>query len=138
MVREAPLVLLVDDDPDFIEINQHVLETKGYRVARASEPQDALDQMAAAKPQVVVTDLMMKHLDSGFSLAQQIKSDPRFAGVPVIIVTAVASQRGLDFSPRTPEELAAMHADAYFDKPVAPEALLAQVEKLLERSRGKG
>jgi CheY-like chemotaxis protein len=72
---------------------------------------------------------MMKALDSGFTLAREVKS--RWARVPVILVTAAASQRGFDFSPRGSEDLAAMNADAFFDKPVAPDQLIAKVRDLL-------
>jgi CheY-like chemotaxis protein len=80
----------------------------------------------------VVTDLMMKALDSGFSFARTLKSDPRFATIPVVIVTAVSSQKGFDFHPKSPADLKAMNADAFFDKPVSPEALLAKVKELLK------
>ncbi|MGA2481006.1 MAG: hypothetical protein ABSG63_19860, partial [Spirochaetia bacterium] len=79
----------------------------------------------------VVTDLMMSALDSGFTLARALKNDPRLAGIPVIIVSAVSSQKGFDFHPRTAEELEAMGAVAFFDKPVAPLALLSKVKELL-------
>ena len=49
----------------------------------------------------------------------------------MILVTAAASQRGFDFSPRGREDLAAMNADAFFDKPVAPRPLIAKVQELL-------
>ena len=130
---KPPLILLVDDDPDFLEMNRPVLEAKGYRVVCSPDPQAALARMAEEKPHLVITDLMMKSLDSGFSFARKIKSDPRFQEIPVIIVTAVSSRLRLDFSPRSLEELAAMKADAYFDKPVAPDALLAKIQELLNR-----
>jgi CheY-like chemotaxis protein len=106
------LILLVDDDPDFVEINRHLLEAQGYRVTCAAEPAEALRKMEAERPDLVVSDLMMNRLDSGFSLAQRIKQDPRFGATPLILVTAVSSQFSLDFRPRSPEDLAAMHADA--------------------------
>lgn len=126
-------VLLVDDDPDFLEINRNILEAAGHAVACASDPAAAMQEMARAAPDLVIADLMMVDLDSGFSLARRIKGDARFRAVPVIILTAASSQRGFDFAPRSPEDLAAMCADAYFDKPVAPEVLLAKVRELLAR-----
>jgi CheY-like chemotaxis protein len=132
MADAAPLILLVDDDADFQAINRHILEGGGYRVASAGDAEEALALMAGGKPALVITDLMMKSLDAGFSFARRIKEDPRFAGTPVILLTSVTSQLGLDFRPRTPADLAAMHADAYFDKPVRPEALLAKVRELLK------
>ncbi len=135
MPQSGPLILLVDDDTDFLEINRHILEPNGYRVVCSSDPKDAWQRMSQEKPGLVITDLMMNNLDSGFSLSRQIRQDPRFADVPIIIATAVTSQVGLDFRPRTPEDLATMCVDAYFDKPIPPKALLAKVEELLARAR---
>ena len=122
-------ILLVDDDRDFLEMNRGVLEARGYRVRCASDPASALVAADAERPDLVVTDLMMDRLDAGFSLARAVKE--RHPGVPVILVTAVAVQRGFDFRPRSAPDLAAMHADAYFDKPVDPAALTAKVAELL-------
>jgi DNA-binding response OmpR family regulator len=122
-------ILLVDDDRDFLEMNRGVLEARGYRVRCAADAQAALAAAESERPDLVVTDLMMGRLDAGFSLARSMKE--RFADVPVILVTAASVQRGFDFRPRGAVDLAAMHADAYFDKPVDPAALTARVEELL-------
>jgi CheY-like chemotaxis protein len=121
----------VDDDPDFLSMNRSILASRGYAVVCRSDPGLALAEMESLAPALVVTDLMMGSLDSGFTLARAIKGDPRFSDIPVIIVTAVSRQKGFDFRPRTPEDLAAMHADAFFDKPVEPQALISKVEELL-------
>ncbi len=134
MTDPKPLVLLVDDDLDFLEMNRCVLEARGFRVACAFDPDQALRKMALDPPRLVITDLMMQSLDSGFTLARAIKQDPRWKDLPVIIVTAVASRLQLDFKPRSEEDLADANADAYFDKPVRPEALVAKVRELLSRS----
>jgi len=126
---KTKLILLVDDDRDFLEQNRGLLAGRGYRVACFSDPQEALAAAELERPDLVVSDLMMKALDSGFTLARTIKS--RYAGVPVVLVTAASSQRGFNFSPRGREDLQAMSADAFFDKPVAPAALIAKVEELL-------
>jgi CheY-like chemotaxis protein len=126
---QPKLILLVDDDRDFLEQNRGVLAAAGYRVSCFSDPQEALQAAGRESPDLVVSDLMMKALDSGFSLAREVKG--RYPGVPVILVTAAASQRGFDFSPRGSEDLAAMNADAFFDKPVSPDKLIAKVRDLL-------
>jgi CheY-like chemotaxis protein len=115
-------------------MNRDILASRGYVVKCFTDPRDALEFMTAEREgsvKLVVTDLMMKALDSGFSFARAIKTDPRFAGIPIIIVTAVGSQKGFDFHPRSADELKAMHADAFFDKPVAPDVLIRKVEELL-------
>ncbi len=130
----APLILIVDDDPDFLEINRRILAARGYRVACVSDAPTAWQRIQEENPAVVLTDLMMDSLDSGFSLSRQIRANPQLADVRIIIATAVTSQIGLDFRPRTPEDLAAMNVDAYFDKPIPPAALLAKVAELLGRT----
>jgi CheY-like chemotaxis protein len=126
-----PLIMLVDDDRDFLEMNRGVLETQGFQVRCFTNADRAWQSMKERKPDLVITDLMMQHLDSGFSLAGRIKSEPGCSGIPVIIVTAVASRRGFDFNPASGEELQAMGADAFFDKPVSPQLLIAKVRELL-------
>jgi CheY-like chemotaxis protein len=125
------VITLVDDDRDFLEINRGVLEARGYRVECYTDADQAWEAIASGRPSLVVTDLMMKSLDSGFTLARRIKRDPALGSLPVIIVTAVSAQRGLDFAPRSRADLEAMEADAYFDKPVAPRDLVAKVQELL-------
>ena len=134
MTAEQALILIVDDDYDFLAINRHILEKAGYRVVTASEPTEALARMRSEKPDLVITDLMMTSVDSGFSFSATIKDDPKFAGVPVIISTSVSSALGLDFRPRSEEDLQKMRVDAYFDKPLDARLLLDKVAELL----GKG
>ena len=131
MARTPVLVMVVDDDLDFLEICRHVLEAGGYHVACAADPAEAFKQMAAEKPALVISDLMMKTLDAGFLFVKQIREDARFRSLPVIIMTSVASRRGYDFQPRTAEDLAALRVDAFLTKPATPETLLAKVRELI-------
>jgi CheY-like chemotaxis protein len=127
-------IFLVDDDRDFLDLEKRILAGSGCPIVCFSDPQAALTAIATGAhglPALVVTDLMMKALDSGFTFARSLKSDPRTARVPVIVVSAVSSQKGFDFHPRSAEELTAMGAEAFFDKPVDPAALLAKVKELL-------
>jgi len=133
---EQALILIVDDDYDFLEINRMVLERAGYRVITAAEPEKAFAVMAEHRPDLVITDLMMTSLDSGFSFARAIKETPAYAHIPVILSTSVSSAMGLDFRPRSADEIAQMHVDAYFDKPLVPAPLLAKIGELLARRSG--
>ena len=131
----APLVLVVDDDIDVLTWTACVLEAAGYRSLRSSSVDEALDLMARETPALVITDLMMDSFHSGFTLAQRLRSIEKYKGIPIIVVTAAASKRGLDFSPRTAEDLDAMQVDALFAKPVKPHDLLGKIESLLARAR---
>ena len=134
MTQAKPMILLVDDDADFVAINRHVLEAGGYRVMACYDSQEALAMLAGQVPDLIITDLVMKSLDAGFEFSRQIKSDPRLAGVPVIIATSVSSTMGYDFRPQRQQDLAAMGVDAYFDKPIEPKALLSKVRDLLAQA----
>lgn len=129
---KSALILIVDDDYDFLEINRLILERAGYRVVTAAEPSQALVRMQEEKPDLVITDLMMTSLDSGFFFARTIKEDPRYAGIPVIIATSVSSALGLNFQPRSDQDRAEMHVDAYFDKPLDTGRLLSTIHDLLD------
>lgn len=124
-------IVVVDDDPDQLEFSRFVLGSAGYRLSVFQDAAEALRCMEGDRPDLVITDLMMDSLDAGFSLAERVKQTPGWGQVPVILMTAVESQRGFDFTPRTPEDLAAIHADAFFTKPINPQALLAKVRELL-------
>jgi CheY-like chemotaxis protein len=131
MTAEQRLILIVDDDYDFLEINRHILEKAGYRVATASSPRQALQRVEAERPDLVITDLMMSDVDSGFALSRTLREDERYCDIPIIISTSVTSALGLDFRPRSQDDLGTMNVDAYFDKPLDPVALVAKVRELL-------
>ncbi|NMC69997.1 MAG: response regulator [Myxococcales bacterium] len=124
-------VLVVDDDPDFLFLLRELLEGHGFRTVVFESRAAATAWLADHRPDLVVSDLMMDALDAGFSFARWVKEQPSLAGVPVLIVTAVGSALGLDFAPRTPAELEALHADGYLEKPVSPTALLERIHALL-------
>jgi CheY-like chemotaxis protein len=131
-------VIVVDDDPDFCDIYRQILKNKGYRVICCTNAEQALEKMGGEKPLLVITDLMMSSLDSGFSFAQTIKDDSRFSNVPVIIVTAIGEKRGMDFLPQNEKDLSAMHADAFFAKPVSPDVLISKIEELVRKNIEEG
>ena len=130
-MNAASLILIVDDDFDFLEINRIILEGAGHRVVTATNPAEALTRIDAETPDLVITDLMMTSIDAGFAFAAQLKGDPRTADVPIIISTSVSSALGLNFRPDSVEDLAKMNVDAYFDKPIDAQALVAKVAELL-------
>jgi len=133
----ARRIVVIDDDPDLLEFHRFVLGGAGYDVACFQDGNNALEHMKTTLPDLVITDLMMGTLDAGFTLARRIKEDPNLQAVPVMLITAVESQRGFDFRPRTPEDLAAMHADAFLAKPIDPRTLLDKVGELIGRPDGK-
>jgi CheY-like chemotaxis protein len=121
-----PLVLVVDDEPNIVETLSFVLEMEGFRVATAEDGEQALAQVAALHPPVVVLDAMMPRRD-GFDVCRTIKADPGLAGVHVVMLTAMGQKADR-------ERALAAGADHFMTKPFDEEELLA----LLRRLTGQG
>lgn len=122
-------ILLVDDDPDFLEMHRAVLENHGYQVLTASSGREGLDRVRAELPDLIILDLMMEQHDSGFFFSREIKLDPLFKRIPILMVTAVAEVTGYRFT--SDEDGYWMKTDGFLDKPVAPDVLIGKVEQLL-------
>lgn len=122
-------VLVVDDDVDFLAQQQLQLQAAGFNVLTAESQKQAEESLKTAKVDLVIVDLMMEHLDGGFALCYHIKkTNP---GIPVILVTAVASETGLEFDAATDEERSWVKADAMLAKPVRFEQLRREIDRLL-------
>jgi CheY-like chemotaxis protein len=117
----AAYILLVDDDPDTSESLRLFLEREGYDVAVAGEGGEALRLLAErGEPDLILLDLAMPGMD-GWGLMDALARHPRWVGTPVVVLTAA-----WDVSP---EDVLDLGADGVLRKPVAPEALLAIVER---------
>lgn len=121
-------VLIVDDDVDFVKLYSLFLRNKGLEVSASYSAAEALEALSKMKPDIVVLDVMMEHFDSGFNVSKTIKE--RHPDLPVILMTAIGEETGLDFKPRTAEDKNVMHADAFLDKSASPDDLLAKISEL--------
>lgn len=123
-------VLMVDDDADFRFQQRAQLEAAGYHVVEASSYARALQLLGESRPDIALVDLMMEQFDAGFSLCYRIKKqDPT---IPVVMITSVASETGLEFDAATDEERSWVKADALLTKPVRFEQLQREMDRLLK------
>jgi len=130
-MKKERKILIVDDDTDFVEISRLSLEGEGFRIISAFNAQEGWKLVEEEKPDLVIMDLMMERLDAGMVLSQRIKKDPRFASVPILMLTSISRETGMDFAPRTEEDLRQLHVDDFSSKPIKKKTLLEKVEKLL-------
>jgi CheY-like chemotaxis protein len=121
-------VLIVDDDKDFVKLYSLYLRNKGLEISAAYSAAEALEVLKRAAPDVVVLDVMMEHFDSGFNVSRAIKEAR--PGLPVILMTAIGEETGLDFRPKTEEERKLLSADAFLDKAASPDELLRKILEL--------
>ncbi|MCK8433001.1 SpoIIE family protein phosphatase [Streptomyces sp. D2-8] len=123
----AARVVVADDNADMREYLQRLLTGAGYRVAAVTDGMSALDAVRADPPDLVVSDVMMPGLD-GLALVAALRSDPRTASIPVVLLSARAGQEA------SIEGLQA-GADDYLVKPFAAAELLARVRANVELAR---
>jgi len=122
-------VLVVDDDPDFVEITRTVLQAHGYQISSASSGQQALEMMRRERPDLVVLDVMMRGATEGYDVTQVMYADADLRDIPVLMVTSIMDGTMADQFP-TDEYLPV--AD-FITKPVAPGRLVERVRALIGR-----
>ena len=137
-MKGNPKILIVDDDPDFIEIGKLSLEGMGYRVLSASTGREGWEMVEKETPDLVILDLMMEDLDAGLTLSNRIKSHPRYGNIPILMLTSISRETGMDFTPRTEEDLRKLQVDDFHSKPIKVKILREKVEKLLNRGSSSG
>jgi len=123
-------ILIVDDDPVFVEATKAVLESKNYQVNVAFDGDEGLQKVKGEKPDLIILDIIMPTKD-GFTVCEQLKGDPQFSKIPVLILTSFAERKGETSIPVS--EGLTLEAEDYIDKPVPPDELLSRVEKMLKR-----
>jgi len=132
MPSEKRHVLVIDDDPDIVEVIKVVLESAGYSVESAGDGDSGLAKMRAKKPDLVILDVMMRKETEGFHVSYAIKNDPALAKIPILMLTAIGERTGMKFSPDKDGEY--LPVEAFVEKPIEPSDLIARVQKLIASS----
>jgi two-component system alkaline phosphatase synthesis response regulator PhoP len=123
-------ILVVDDEPDTVEMIKAALESASHQVVAAFNGKEGIEKAKKEKPDAIVLDIMMPEKD-GFAACKELKGDPACKDIPVLILTAVgehfahsryAKSMGLE-----------LEAEDYIDKPIDPKLLVARLAKLLKK-----
>lgn len=116
-------ILVVDDEPDIIDLVRNRLEQSGYDVITAHDGVQAMDRVEQDHPDLIVMDAKMPH-KSGYEVCSTLKNDPNYENIPIIMLSAQVKyvSRKIAFL---------SGADAYVVKPYGPEALLQQIKMLI-------
>ena len=117
-------ILLIEDEEDMLFAMTLQLQAKGYEIITAKDGQKGLDKAYRQKPDLIILDLMIPKMD-GYKVCEILKSDKKYARIPIIMFTArtseVDKQMGWD-----------VHADAYVTKPFNPDVLLDTIAEFLK------
>lgn len=123
---EAKSVLVIDDEPDLVELVSYNLKKEGFKVATAFSGEDGLEKIRKGSFDLLILDLMLPGIQ-GVEVCRMIRSNPKTESLPIIMLTAKREEsdkvRGLETG-----------ADDYMTKPFGPKELIARVRALLRRS----
>ncbi|MGQ9492315.1 MAG: response regulator [Anaerolineae bacterium] len=122
-------ILVVDDDPDFVEITRTILESNGYEVTSATNGDQALQAMRKDVPDLVLLDVMMATVLDGLNLSHVMSEDPLLKDVPVVMVSSITDSPHAGLFP-TDEYIP---INAWISKPVQPDDLLAKVARFVRK-----
>jgi two-component system alkaline phosphatase synthesis response regulator PhoP len=124
-VMSGEKILVVDDEENIRELVRYNLAREGYQVTTVGSGEEALKQASSKLPDLIVLDLMLPGMD-GFAVCRQLKSDPRTAHIPIVMLTVKGEESdivvGLELG-----------ADDYITKPFSPKVLLARLKAVLRR-----
>lgn len=126
--------MVVDDDPDILDVLTMILESQGYHVVTAQNGVEGLAQIEAEKPELMILDLLMPKMD-GFAVYKKLQ-DPKWAkyrDMPILVLTSVreeASRRRYEL-----ETGRKLEVDDYIEKPFSPDILLERVDKLIKKTQ---
>ena len=127
-------ILVVDDDPDMRDALTIILESRGYQIVTAQDGIEALANLRAESPDLMILDLLMPKMD-GFTVLKELQDArwSKYRKTPILILSSVreeASRRRYEL-----ETALQLAVDDYVEKPVAPDVLLERVTNLLKRKK---
>jgi two-component system, OmpR family, alkaline phosphatase synthesis response regulator PhoP len=129
-MSDKELILVVDDDPDLVDMVATKLEANNFRTVKAYDGVQAWEKIRKEKPAMVIMDVMMPNKD-GYATCEEIKKDPNFKDIPVVLLTAVVDN--LPTTSYTHHEGRTTPADDFIPKPIDLDKLIDIVQENLGR-----
>jgi len=124
-------ILLVDDDPDFVDATRLILEKSGHSIVCARTGEEGWKKAQTENPDLFLLDVMMETPDEGFQLAYKIRNDKKLRAKPILLLTAVGKVTGFKFDRKKDEDF--LPIEEYIEKPVKPEILIEKINKALAK-----
>lgn len=133
-MHDEAKILIVDDDPDFVDATRRILEGASYKVETALSGDEATEALSRSVPDLIILDIMMQKGADGIILSRKFKKDDRLARVPILVLTSITEQTGFSFigEPRHPRFFP---IEDFMEKPVPAGDLLAKIDEMLKASQ---
>ena len=132
MSREKKTILIIDDEPDWIQFVEAVIGKVGdFSVISASDGESGLKKAISEAPDLLILDVMMPRKD-GFAVFYDLRSNPKTEHIPVIMLTGVSEKSGIKFSSKAMGDFMGEKPQDFTDKPVDSKKLEAAIKRALE------
>lgn len=123
-------IVIVDDDADIRDTLEIILRDSQYDVFKAADRIEGMAMIKSEKPDLAIIDVMMASWQDGFEMSRELKGDPQSKDMAILMLTGVKNRTGIDFK-STAGDPTWCPVDGFLEKPVEPDVLLAEIEKLL-------
>jgi CheY-like chemotaxis protein len=123
-MTKQPKIMLVDDDPDFVDATVRILKTTPYQIITARDGEEGIQKIKKEKPDLILLDIMMPE-KNGYSVADEVKNDPAVSDIPILALTSVVEVFGPPPFPFKVSE--------YLQKNIKPAELIDMVNKYLKK-----
>jgi CheY-like chemotaxis protein len=127
-------ILIVDDDPDFVNATRIVLEKEGFSVDSAPGGKTGIQKAQEQLPDLIILDVMMDSVLDGVSTCRKMHGNPDTTDIPILMVTSIANT---DYAALFPTD-EYIHMDAFLSKPVDPEKLIKKIHRILPKTKTSG
>ena len=123
---ETPSILIVEDDRDFVDALTAVLSNQSYAIEIAHTREKAMEKVAEKKPNLILLDIMLDHVDDGFTICRELKADPDYWDIPIIAMSAISRDAGID--PGIGDHF---KVNDFMAKPVKARELMEKIEQYI-------
>lgn len=125
--------ILVIDQKERVPQQRAILEGAGFTVVAANTTTEGLKLVNETHPDLVISEVMLEKPDAGFVLGYRMKTNQDLADIPLVLLSSIFQRTSTVFDLNTPEARQWIKADAYLERPISPERLVAKVRSMLLR-----
>jgi CheY-like chemotaxis protein len=126
-------ILVIDDNTDYLFTMETFLQRNGFEVSTADDGQKGLELIRTERPDLILLDIMMETLFSGFEVCKQVRSDNDLKDIPIIGISAMGDE--LEINYRQWPDFEYFSPDTFLDKPVDKQRLLQMIPEVIQKAK---
>lgn len=132
-MKKSLKIVMVDDNTDFLFTMETFLQRNGFEVLTADDGQKGMDLIRKEQPDLIMLDIMMETLFSGFEVCKQVRSDNDLKGIPIIGISGMGEELEIDY--KQWPDYNYFRPDAFLDKPVDKQQLLQTIPQVIKKAQ---